>query len=155
MAARSVTDSHRDGKLILIVDGQEEDQIALSHGLRRIGVRNTLHWLRNGREAIEYLTSASSTSDNLKYPLPAALFLDPKLPVLSGWEVLDWLHGQKTKPDFLIFICTRFTHLAGVQPVYGLGAHRIIKKPVQQIDLLDLIYHFPAPWRIKSRATLE
>ena len=136
---------------VLIVDGHTKDVTALTATLRRLGVQNPLHCLPDGQQAIDYLRGAAGYLDRLAYPLPSALFLDLKLPLVSGWEVLEWMARRKTKSDCIIIVCTEFTHLPVMQPIYGLGAHCIIKKPVEEIDLMNLIYHFPRPWRIARK----
>ena len=141
---------HRQGKLILIVDDQAEDQSVLTWGLRRLGVQNPIHCLHDGHETIRYFNGETPYSDRVNYPLPGVLFLDLKLPVLTGWEVLDWMHGCGMKRECFVFVCTQFSEVAAMQRVYDLGAESFIKKPIQEIDLMNLVYHFPSPWSMKA-----
>src|SRR5437868_14869596 len=83
----------RSGTPILIVDDQSEAQSLLTWSLRRAGVQNPIHCLSDGHEAIRYLGGEPPYCDRINYPLPGVLFLDLKLPVLDGWEVLDWIQG--------------------------------------------------------------
>jgi CheY-like chemotaxis protein len=145
--------SKLEGNLILIVDDQPEDQSVLTWGLRRLGIQNPIFCLQDGHETIRYFNGEGRYSDRTNYPLPAVLFLDLKLPVVSGWEVLDWMHGCGLKGDCLIFVCTQFSHVSGMQRVYDLGADSFIKKPIHEVDLMNLIYHFPRPWRIQAAVT--
>jgi len=150
---KSNSDFH--GKLILIVDDQSEAQSLLTWKLRQIGVQNPIHRLSDGHEAIRYLGGEAPYSDRINYPLPGVLFLYLKLPVVNGWEVLDWIHGCGMKRDCFIFVCTHFTEVAAMQRVYDLGAESFLKKPIQETDLMNLIYHFPRPWTLSASQAAE
>ena len=36
--------------------------------------------------------------------IPAIIFLDLKLPMISGWDVLDWVHSVGLKGESRIFV---------------------------------------------------
>jgi CheY-like chemotaxis protein len=137
-------------KLILIVDDQAGDQSVLTYELRRLGVQNPILCLQDGHEAVRYFNGDAPYNDRINYPLPAILFLDLQLPVLDGWAVLDWLHGVQMKRESHIFIYSELGGVEQVQRVYTLGADSFLKKPVREIDLMNLIFHFPKPWDLKA-----
>ena len=137
------------------MDDQPDDQAVLTQALRRIGVRNRLLFLRDGHEAILYFNGDPLYSDRVNYPLPAVLFLDLRLPGANGWEVLDWLHGTGSKGDCHIFIYSRLNEINGLQRAYSLGADSFLKKPLQEINLANLIRHFPKPWETTPLRSFE
>jgi CheY-like chemotaxis protein len=141
--------------LILIVDDQADDQGVLAWGLRRLGVLNPIFCLQDGHEVIRYYNGNSPYGDRVNYPLPAILFLDLQLPVASGWAVLDWIQGLGLKRDTHIFAYSQLTNVNEVQRVYNLGADSFLKKPCEEIDLMNLIYHFPKFWKIKAPEPAE
>ena len=138
-------------KLILIVDDQPDDQAVLTHNLRRLGVENPVLCLEDGHEAIRYLNGDGRYADRVEFPVPAVLFLDLHLPVLSGFEVLDWVKVCALKRDSHIFIYSSLGSVDQIQRVYRLGADSFVKKPVQEMDLLNLMHHFPKPWLTKPQ----
>jgi CheY-like chemotaxis protein len=135
-------------KLILIVDDQESDQHMLVRSLQRLGVRNPVLKLGDGLEAVRYFKGDVPYSDRSNYPFPSIVFLDLKLPVVSGWEVLDFVHGLSLKRDSHIFIYSELENVSEVRQVYQLGADSFLGKPVTDLDLMNLIYHFPRHWQI-------
>jgi CheY-like chemotaxis protein len=141
--------------LILIIDDQADDQAVLTYALRRLGIENSIFCLEDGHEAIRYLNGDGPYAERAKFPLPAAIFLDLHLPILSGFEVLDWMHGCNLKREAHMFIYSSLSSVDQIQRVYRLGADSFLKKPVQEVDLLNMIHHFPKPWIMKARKSLQ
>src|ERR1043165_927591 len=90
--------------LLLIVDDQEDDHSVLAWMLGKVGVVNSLHWLADGHEAVRYLNGDAPYNDRNRFPLPAAMFLDLQMPVMNGWQVLDWLSSVDLKKKMRIFV---------------------------------------------------
>ena len=136
-------------KLILIVEDLEDDIGVLEWTLKKAGIVNPVFCLRDGHEALLYLSGAGTYQDRTMYPVPAVLFLDLKLPLLDGWEVLDWIHGGGIKGDMKIFIYSQPKSVSEVLTLYNKGADTFLSKPVEEEDLMNVIRHFPTPWAIK------
>jgi CheY-like chemotaxis protein len=144
-------------KHILIVDDQESDQAILIRGLQRLGVGNPIHRVADGHEALRFFNGDTPYSDRQKYPFPSIIFLDLQLPMVSGWAVLEWLHALdlSRKADAQIFIYSELQNVSEVRNIYALGATSFFRKPIAEVDLMNLIYHFPKHWDIQSsRASL-
>lgn len=139
-----------DEKLVLIVDDQETDQHMLVRALRRLGVQNPVHSIYDGHDAIRYLNGDAPYGNRGQYPLPCIIFLDLHLPVVSGWDVLDWIHAVRLKGEAKIFIYSQIDDVAAIRKVYSLGADSFLRKPVDEMDLMNLIYHFPSPWELRA-----
>jgi len=140
------------GNFILIVDDDEVDQFMLERTLRGIGVLNPIRKLSDGNTAIRYLNGDPPYHDRTAYPFPSVLFLDLKMPGVSGWDVLDWVHALAIKRDAKLFVHSPVTAIPELTKLYALGADSFISKPLQEIDLFNLIYHFPGPWEIQGPA---
>lgn len=136
--------------LILIVDDQESDQLLLARSLSRLGVSNPVLWLMDGHEVIRYLNGDPPYQDRAKHPLPGVIFLDLKLPVIDGWDVLDWIQGLSLKRDFRLFIYSEIRKVSEVRKVYALGADSFLGKPVEEIDVVNLLHHFPGCWEFRG-----
>ena len=53
--------------------------------------------VRDGQEAVDYLSGNGRYGDRSAHPLPALVVLDLKMPRMSGFDVLTWL---MTQPEF-------------------------------------------------------
>jgi CheY-like chemotaxis protein len=141
-------------RLLLIVDDQEEDQAVLAWTLRKVGVQNTVRFLRDGHEAVRYINGDGGYADRAHFPLPAAVFLDLQMPVMDGWQVLDWLHSVGLKGKMRIFVYSQPRNVREVNDLYKLGADSFIRKPVTEVELRGLIDNFPEPWKLKDEVVL-
>jgi CheY-like chemotaxis protein len=139
-----------ESKLILIADDQESDQHMLVRSLTRLGVQNPIHRVSDGHEAIRYLNGDTPYSDRIQYPFPGIIFLDLKLPMISGWEVLDWVFSVGLKGESRIFVYSELKDLAEIRKIYSSGADSYLGKPINEMELLNLIYHFPKHWDIQT-----
>src|SRR5437868_7140049 len=141
-------------KLLLIVDDQEDDRAVLAWMLGRVGVINPVRFLSDGHEALRYLNGDPPYSDPIKFPLPAAVFLDLQMPVMSGWQVLDWMRSVLVKGSMRVFVYSQPKNVAEVQELYTLGADSFVRKPADEEELMGLIRNFPEPWELKSEAAV-
>jgi CheY-like chemotaxis protein len=80
--------------LILLVEDDEDDVFFMRRAMKDAGLGNRLEVLRNGEEAIHYLSGENGFSDRTRYPLPQFIFLDLKMPLANGFDVLQWLKRQ-------------------------------------------------------------
>jgi CheY-like chemotaxis protein len=142
-------------KLILIVDDQDDDREALRRTLDKVGVDNPVLGLCDGAEAIRYLKGEAPYEDRAEHPLPAAMFLDLHMPGVDGWQVLDWLKHSKLDGEMWTFVYSDPRNVSEVRDLYIRGADSFLRKPVRDIDLAALVYHFPKPWKIGDASLLK
>jgi len=48
----------------------------------------------DGLQAVKYLTGELPYADRAKYPFPDVVLLDLQLPLMDGFEVLNWIRRQ-------------------------------------------------------------
>ena len=135
--------------LILIVDEREEDQLSLEETLAATGVTNTTLTLSDGAEALRYLKGEAQYSDRKHYPFPSIIFLDLKLPQVSGWDLLRWIKGNSKKSSPKIFIHTESLPISEVRQVYAQKADSYLPKPITEIGIIGLIHQFTGPWELR------
>ena len=58
---------------------------------------------QDGDQAIAYLSGRGQFANREKFPYPDVLFLDLKMPRVTGFEVLSWLQDKEQKPFITIF----------------------------------------------------
>src|ERR1051326_8590666 len=85
-------------KRVLIAEDDPSDVFLLKRAFALAQIPATLHFVRDGQEAIDYLEGEAAYNDRTAYPLPDLMLLDLKMPKLNGFDVLSWLRrrpGQK------------------------------------------------------------
>jgi CheY-like chemotaxis protein len=137
--------------LILVVEDNDDDVALTRHALNAAGIKNPLFVVDTGPRAIEYLSGMDEFRDRSKYPLPAAIFLDLKLPLMSGHEVLGWIRAQRHLESITVVVLTSSDEPSDLRRSYCLGANCYLVKPLNTRQLLDLAKAFNWSWLQDSR----
>jgi CheY-like chemotaxis protein len=126
--------------IFLLVEDNEDDVFFMQRAFQQAGVHNPLHVVRNGEEAIEYLSGQNDYSDRERYPLPDLIFLDLKMPGVNGFEVLKWMREQSLKLP--VAVLTSSPEEIDRQLAFDLGAECYLLKPPSKEMVLDCIKRF-------------
>lgn len=133
--------------MILLAEDSHEDEKLFKRVMRASGLGNPLMIVRNGVEAIAYLAGEGPFAERDLYPVPGILFLDLKMPQVTGFEVLEWLRGEPgLKQKLLVIVLSNFGDTQAVTRAYRLGADSFLSKPILQQDFANLVQHFPGRW---------
>jgi CheY-like chemotaxis protein len=132
--------------IILLVEDNEDDVFLMKRALKEAGVTNPLYLVEDGQEATDYLGGQGQFSDRTRYPLPAVVFLDLKLPLKSGHDVLAWIRSQKMLESLVVVVLTSSDEPTDVSKSYELGANSYLVKPPTAEQLLDLAKSFKWYW---------
>lgn len=135
-----------DNKIILLVEDEPNDVVLIQRAFQKAGLQNSLKVVRNGDQAIEYLSGEDVYSDRERYPLPFLVLLDLKMPGTDGFEVLEWARNVPSLKRLLIVVLTSSNLQSDVDRAYELGANSYLVKPVEFDDMVNLIKRFEAYW---------
>ena len=131
---------------ILLVEDSEDDVFLMQRALKSAGISNPLHVVEDGQRAIDYLTGAGDYTDRSAHPLPAIVFLDLKLPIKGGFEVLQWIRTNPALQNLVVVVLTSSNEPSDLKRAYGLGANSYVVKPPTSTQLLDLAKAFKWYW---------
>jgi CheY-like chemotaxis protein len=116
-------------KSILVADDSEADIVILQRAFLKAGINANVYSVRDGQEAIDYLTGVGEFTDRKAHPLPCLVLLDLKMPKLDGFDVLRWLEEQPTLKKLPVTVLTSSDEEKDVDRAYGLGANSYLVKP--------------------------
>lgn len=133
-------------RAILLVEDSEDDIFLMKRALDEAGVKNPVLIVEDGQEAVEYLEGAGKFEDRTSYPLPAVIFLDLKLPLKSGHDVLAWIRRQERFDTTVVVVLTSSEETSDVNKAYRLGANSYLVKPPTAQDLVDMAKAFKWYW---------
>jgi CheY-like chemotaxis protein len=144
-----------DGDTILYVEDREEDVFLLEHAFCTAEIKNPVQVVRDGQEAIDYLSGVGKFADRKQFPLPALLLLDLKLPMLMGLDVLEWIRLQPSLRAMIVIVLSSSIHEGDIQRAYQLGVNAFLVKPSDAdttADMCKALKHF---WLTYNRAPGE
>ena len=133
-------------RTLLLVEDNEDDVFLMKRALKGANVINPLFVAEDGQEALDYLAGAGKFADRDSYPLPAVVFLDLKLPFISGHDVLTWIRRQKDLDSLVVIVLTSSNEASDLSRCYALGANSYVVKPPTPEQLEDLAKAFKWYW---------
>jgi len=121
---------------LLLVEDDENDAFFFTHALEKSGMACSLSHVTDGRMAVDFLSEASKEKEQ---SLPRTIFLDLKMPVLNGFEFLDWMRKQSFSASIQVIVLSGSEHETDKQRAAELGASDYLVKPVKVSDLQRLL----------------
>src|SRR6266700_997931 len=134
------------GEFILLVEDDSNDVLLLQRAFQRAGLRDCLRVVRDGEQAMNYLSGRGIYADREKFPLPFLVLLDLKMPGTDGFEVLQWARSEAELKRLLIVVLTSSHLQSDVDRAYELGANSYLVKPVEFDEMVNLIKRFEIYW---------
>jgi CheY-like chemotaxis protein len=130
----------------LIVEDQENDVILLKFALLKTGLHNPVQVVENGQQAIDYLSGKGIYADRKKHPLPSLVFLDLKMPIMHGFDVLQWIRRQSDLAPMVVVVLSASNVQEDITQAYHLGAHSYVVKPASLELFLETLKDFRNWW---------
>lgn len=122
--------------VFLLVEDNEDDVFFMRRAFKAAGLKNSLHVVADGEQAIEYLSGQSDFSDRERHPLPDMIFLDLKMPGLNGFDVLRWIRNDR-KSNVPVAMLTSSPEEIDRQKARELGADCYLLKPPEPATVLS------------------
>jgi CheY-like chemotaxis protein len=116
-------------EILLVEDSLDDVEITL-RALRKVRVANTVHVVRDGQEALDFLSRDGDHGDRADAPRPDVILLDLNLPKVNGLEVLDKIRASDGLSTIPVIVLTVSECQEDVRESYKLGANTYITKPV-------------------------
>jgi CheY-like chemotaxis protein len=138
--------------VLLLVEDDPDHVLLIQRALARASLVNPLKIVRDGEEAIQYLSGSGEYDDRARYPLPSLILLDLKLPRKSGLEVLEWIRKHPTLKLLPVVVLTSSSESRDVERAYALGVNSYLVKPVRFEDLLEMVKSIGMYWMILNKS---
>ena len=115
--------------VILLAEDDVNDVLLVQRAFQKSSIANPLQVVRDGEEAVAYLSGNLQYADRDRYPLPVLLLMDLKMPRRSGLEVLVWLRQQPGLKRLPVVVLTSSNQSPDINRAYELGANSYAVKP--------------------------
>lgn len=130
--------SKRLDLLLLVEDEPDHARLIMKTLKEKVKLMNPIHWVKNGAEAIAYITQ-TGTYDEESAPRPSLVLLDIKLPLKDGFEVLKVIKSNEKYRAIPVIMLTTTSRTDDVQKALDLGANDYIVKPVRFPDFVEKV----------------
>lgn len=124
---------------ILLVEDEENDVVFMEMALEKAGLADAFQVAEDGEEAINYLSGQGEFADRARFPLPALIFLDLKLPKVMGMDVLKWIRNQSALDTMVVIMLTSSQQRSDIRMACSLGANSYLVKPLNPLALGEIV----------------
>jgi CheY-like chemotaxis protein len=133
-------------KRILIAEDDASDVYLLQRAFNAAQIPASLHVVRDGQEAIDYLEGQAAFSDRNTHPLPDLMLLDLKMPRMNGFDVLNWVRQRPGLKRLPVTVFTSSDQAVDINRAYDLGANSYLVKPHGTNELAELVRRVQQYW---------
>ena len=127
------------GLVLLLIEDNPDDVFIMRRALQKAGIDLPLHVACDGKEALDYLEGKGVYDQRDQYPLPALVFLDLKLPYLSGFDVLEWIREHPSLRELEVIVLSSSSEDRDENRAHQLGVSAYMVKPPKPEALLETI----------------
>lgn len=138
MSARSLSPIE-----ILLIEDNPGDVMLTKEAFSRMKVRNTIHTVTDGEQALAYLHRRPPYEAAQR---PHLILLDLNLPGLDGREVLQEIKGDDALKSIPVVVMTSSEAETDIERSYELHANSYIVKPVGLQGFMDVVASIDEFW---------
>jgi CheY-like chemotaxis protein len=131
---------------ILLVEDEADHARLVKKSLTEHGrLLNEIYWVKNGIEALEYITHGGSYKEK-NAPRPGLILLDLKMPLKDGFQVLAELKSDTRYKSIPVVVLTTSVNSDDAKKALDLGANDFIVKPVRFTDFVQKVGQLGNYW---------
>jgi CheY-like chemotaxis protein len=135
--------------LVLLVEDSEDDAFFFRWTLDKCQIDCEIDHAIDGAAAIQQLEAGFAVDPPRR---PDLVFLDLKIPTLSGFEVLSWIRNRHFNPPLDVAVLSGSEHASDVQRAHSLGATAYYVKPISVEQLRSRFAEWHARNDARTRA---
>lgn len=131
---------------ILIAEDDEEDRMLIRDALTESRLKNTIQFVEDGEQLLDYLRNEGKYADKAKYPKPGLILLDLNMPRKDGREALTEIKADDSMRSIPIIVLTTSKAEEDILKTYNLGVSSFITKPVNFNSLVNIMQTLKKYW---------
>jgi two-component system response regulator len=137
---------------ILLVEDNALDAEMTTLALTDSGLLNKLFWVKDGEEALEFMSCTGAYVKRDLRHIPKLILLDLKMPRLSGLEVLRALKADERTKAIPVVVMTSSNEDSDIAESYALGVNAYVVKPVDFADFTSAVSNLGMFWLMLNQA---
>lgn len=136
---------------ILLVEDSKADAEMTMRELKRRNIANSIEWVRDGVEALDYLFCEGPHSDR-PASRPKLVLLDLKMPRMNGLQVLERMKQDPRTKTIPVVMMTSSREEGGLLASYNLGVNSFVVKPVDFGEFAETVARIGMYWMLANEA---
>jgi two-component system, response regulator len=143
--------SYQQVEILLVEDSSADAEMTL-RTLKKRGIANTVDWVRNGVEALDFLFCQNAYAGRPSGH-PRMVLLDLKMPLMDGLQVLERMKSDSRTKTIPVVMMTSSREEGDLLTSYRLGVNSYVVKPVDFGDFADMVSQVGMYWMISNQTT--
>jgi CheY-like chemotaxis protein len=131
---------------ILMADDDQDDCLLVKNAFAANLIVNSLYFVEDGEELMDYLYRRGKYRDTTAFPLPGLILLDLNMPRKDGREALREIKADQDLRRIPVIVLTTSEQEEEISRSYEMGANSFITKPVTFQGLVDAIKALSLYW---------
>ena len=140
-------------ELLLVEDNPNDAELTM-RALKRGGLANKLVWVKDGKEALEYLFCEGEYAGRGGI-VPRLVLLDLKMPKVGGIEVLAAVKADQRTKRIPVVIMTSSQEEKDMAQAYDMGVNSYVVKPVDFKSLSQIVQKAGYYWLAINKTPVE
>jgi two-component system response regulator len=136
---------------VLLVEDSSADAEMTLRTLKKRGIANSVEWVRDGVEALEYLFREGRYA-NRSEGHPKLVLLDLKMPLMDGLQVLERMKADARTRTIPVVMMTSSREEGDLLTSYRLGVNSYVVKPVDFSEFAEMVSKVGMYWMIANQA---
>jgi two-component system, response regulator len=137
---------------ILIVEDNPNDAELTVRALRKKNLANQIFVVEDGEEALDFIFCRNKYADRKAMRAPKVIFLDLKLPKVSGLEVLKEIKSNAETKLIPVVVTSSSREDPDIKAAYELGANSYVVKPVDFDSFIKSMHNTGLFWLLVNEA---
>ena len=133
---------------ILLVEDNKSDAMLTIRALKKHNLANQLVHLIDGAQALDFIFAKGDYEGRDMSNMPKVIFLDIKMPKVSGLEVLQVVKSDPRTKNIPVVMMTSSKEEIDVVSSYDLGANSYVVKPVGFDNFSKTIAELGFFWKV-------
>jgi two-component system response regulator len=128
-----------------MAEDNPDDVLITKRAWKKGMIKNELHVVKDGEEALDFLYRRGNFSDA---PRPCLMLLDLKMPKMDGFQVLETIKKDPSLKKLPVVVLTTSNRDRDIERAYELGCNSYITKPVGFDNFLKAVIDIQRFWLV-------